>query len=146
MSNMISTTSLVENKKMSNLTWFGVGGSSKYYFQPSSEENLVSFLKNNQLDLPIYPLGAGSNIIIRDRGFNGIIIHFNELKEIFINNQGIITTNKGRTKSLIFEIIFLSSTKARVNIVLNLATSEGWKEKIPKFNHLWAPETEIPKK
>ena len=86
---MISTTSLVENKKMSNLTWFGVGGSSKYYFQPSSEMNLVSFLKNNQLDLPIYPLGAGSNIIIRDRGFNGIIIHFNELKEIFINKQNI---------------------------------------------------------
>ena len=43
-------------------------------------------------------------------------------------------------------IIFLSSTKARVNTVLNLATSEGWKEKIPKFSHLWAPETEIPKK
>ena len=87
---MISITSLVENKKMSNLTWFGVGGCSKYYFQPSSEENLVSFLKDNQLDLPIYPLGAGSNIIIRDRGFNGIIIHFNKLKEIFIDKQGII--------------------------------------------------------
>ena len=95
MSNMISTTSLVENKKMSNLTWFGVGGCSKYYFQPSSEENLISFLKDNQLDLPIYPLGAGSNIIIRDRGFDGIIIHFNKLKEIFIDKQGIITAYCG---------------------------------------------------
>ena len=95
MSNMISTTSLVENKKMSNLTWFGVGGCSKYYFQPSSEENLISFLKDNQLNLPIYPLGAGSNIIIRDRGFDGIIIHFNKLKEIFIDKQGIITAYCG---------------------------------------------------
>ena len=40
----ISNLKLVENKKMSNLTWFGVGGCSKYYFQPSSEENLISFL------------------------------------------------------------------------------------------------------
>ena len=52
----------------------------------------------------------------------------------------------GNIKSLIVEIIFLSRTKARVNTVLNLATSEGWKEKIPKLSHLWAPETVIPKK
>ena len=51
MSNMINTTALVENKKMSNLTWFGVGGCSKYYFQPSSEENLVSFLKEQGLEI-----------------------------------------------------------------------------------------------
>ena len=63
-----------------------------------------------------------------------------------INNQGTTTPSKGNTKSLIVEINFLSSTKARVNTVLSLATSEGWKEKIPKFSHLWAPETEIPKK
>ena len=67
-------SSLVKNKNMSNLTWFGVGGFSKYYFQPSSEKDLVSFLKNNNLNLPIYPLGAGSNIIIRDLGFNGVVI------------------------------------------------------------------------
>ena len=42
-----------------------------------------------------------------------------------INNQGITTTNKGNTKSLILKIIFLSSTKASINTVLNLATSEG---------------------
>ena len=60
------------------------------------------------------------------------------------NNQGKITTNKGNTKSLIVEIIFLSSTKARVNTVLNLATSEGWKEKNPKLSHLWDPDTEMP--
>jgi len=92
---MISTNYLVENKKMSNLTWFGVGGCSRYYFQPTSEVDLVSFLKDNDLNLPIYPLGAGSNIIIRDGGFNGVIIHFNKLKEIFIDEQGIITAYCG---------------------------------------------------
>ena len=92
---MSSTNFLVKNKKMSNLTWFGVGGCSKYYFQPSSEEDLVYFLKNYSLNLPIYPLGAGSNIIIRDRGFNGLIIHFNKLKEIFIDNHGVITAYCG---------------------------------------------------
>ena len=92
---MINKNFLFQNKKMSNLTWFGVGGYSKYYFQPTSEEDLVSFLKDNNLNLPIYPLGAGSNIIIRDRGFNGIIVHFNKLKEINIDKKGIITAYCG---------------------------------------------------
>ena len=92
---MINKNYLFQNKKMSNLTWFGVGGFSKYYFQPSSEEDLVSFLKDNDLNLPICPLGAGSNIIIRDRGFNGIIIHFNKLKDISINKKGIISVYCG---------------------------------------------------
>ena len=92
---MISKSSLIENKKMSNLTWFGVGGFSKYYFQPSSEKDLVSFLQYNDLNLPIYPLGAGSNIIVRDQGFNGLIIHFNKLKEILIDEEGIITAYSG---------------------------------------------------
>ena len=92
---MISKNNLLENKKMSSLTWFGVGGCSKYYFQPTSEKDLVSFLKDNDLNLPIYPLGAGSNIIIRDQGFNGIIVHFNKLKDIFIDKKGIITTYCG---------------------------------------------------
>ena len=92
---MINKNFLFQNKKMSNLTWFGVGGLSKYYFQPSSEKDLVSFLRNNELNLPIYPLGAGSNIIIRDKGFNGIIIHFNKLKEISIDEKGIINTYCG---------------------------------------------------
>ena len=92
---MINKNFLFQNKKMSNLTWFGVGGLSKYYFQPSSEKDLVSFLKDNELNLPIYPLGAGSNIIIRDKGFNGIIIHFNKLKEISIDKNGIINSYCG---------------------------------------------------
>jgi UDP-N-acetylmuramate dehydrogenase len=92
---MINKNFLFQNKKMSNLTWFGVGGLSKYYFQPSSEQDLVSFLKDNELNLPIYPLGAGSNIIIRDKGFNGIIIHFNKLKEISIDEKGIINSYCG---------------------------------------------------
>ena len=92
---MINKNFLFQNKKMSNLTWFGVGGLSKYYFQPSSEKDLVTFLKDNKLNLPIYPLGAGSNIIIRDKGFNGIIIHFNKLKEISIDEKGIINSYCG---------------------------------------------------
>jgi len=92
---MINKNFLFQNKKMSNLTWFNVGGLSKYYFQPSSEKDLVTFLKDNELNLPIYPLGAGSNIIIRDKGFNGIIIHFNKLKEISIDEKGIINTYCG---------------------------------------------------
>ena len=61
---------------LAKLTWFNVGGSSKYFFQPDNIDELETFLKKNNSNLNIYPLGAGSNILIRDKGFDGIIIHF----------------------------------------------------------------------
>ncbi len=92
---MYSKNFLLKNKKINHLTWFGVGGPTKYYFQPKSENDLISFLKLNNLDLEIFPLGAGSNIIVRDKGFNGIVIHFNKLSEILIDEEGIITAYCG---------------------------------------------------
>ncbi|MAJ13928.1 MAG: UDP-N-acetylenolpyruvoylglucosamine reductase [SAR116 cluster bacterium] len=92
---MIEKNNIVKNKKLNRLTWFGVGGTSKIYFQPETEEDLISFLKKNKSNLNIYPLGAGSNIVIRDKGYNGIIIHFNKLNKISIDNKGTITSYCG---------------------------------------------------
>ena len=40
---------------LAKLTWFNVGGSSKYFFQPANIEQLETFLKKNNSDLDIYP-------------------------------------------------------------------------------------------
>ena len=65
----------------------------RYYLSLATKYEFFS--SHNELNVPIYPLGAGSNIIIRDRGFNGVIIHFNKLKEILIDKDGIITAYCG---------------------------------------------------
>ena len=54
--------------------WFNIGGKSKVFFKPQSLKDLVEFLKiiNNQEK--IFILGAGSNILIPDGIFDGVVI------------------------------------------------------------------------
>ena len=66
------------NYKLSNKTWFGTGGKAKYYFTPLNEIELSLFLKFIPKSIPIFMIGLGSNIIIRDGGFNGVVIKLGE--------------------------------------------------------------------
>lgn len=59
---------------LSHLTWFKVGGPAKILFKPKDIDDLCYFLANYKGDLPLHTLGAGSNTIIRDGGYEGIII------------------------------------------------------------------------
>ena len=67
------------NESLSKLSWFNLGGPAKVLFRPKSLLELSIFLKEikeikeiNEIKV----LGAGSNTLIRDGGFNGIIIKF----------------------------------------------------------------------
>ena len=49
-------------------------GNSTFYIEINSEINLQKLLKLLPLSIPIFVLGAGSNIIVRDGGFDGLTI------------------------------------------------------------------------
>ncbi|MGB1360597.1 MAG: UDP-N-acetylmuramate dehydrogenase [Alphaproteobacteria bacterium] len=76
--------------ELSKLTWFRVGGKATV-FTPVDEDDLQNFLQNKPNDIEIYPLGLGSNVLIRDGGFNGVIIRTNKLSELSINGTEITT-------------------------------------------------------
>ena len=54
--------------------WFNIGGKTKVFFKPESLSDLVLFLKRFGTKEKIYILGAGSNTLISDDTFNGIVI------------------------------------------------------------------------
>lgn len=63
------------NYNIAHLTWFKVGGAVDIFYKPEDEDDLSSFLQQNQrLNLPVTTIGAGSNIIIRDGGIEGVLI------------------------------------------------------------------------
>ena len=66
---------IYRNEKLSKYNWFNLGGPARIFFKPGSETDLKNFLEeyNNQ-EKNIYILGAGSNTLFRDSGFDGIII------------------------------------------------------------------------
>jgi len=60
------------NLKKTN--WFNIGGVAKAYFKPESLNDLISFLKKFGPKEKIFVLGAGSNVLIGDNYFNGVVI------------------------------------------------------------------------
>jgi len=62
------------NKSLSKYSWFNLGGPAKVIFRPKSLNELSIFLKNIKGFDNIRVLGVGSNTLIRDGGFDGIII------------------------------------------------------------------------
>jgi len=62
------------NENLSNYSWFNLGGPAKVFFKPKNLSDLSIFLKEIKEIDKIRVLGAGSNTLIRDGGFKGIII------------------------------------------------------------------------
>ncbi len=59
---------------MSAITWFRVGGPADVLFAPEDEADLAGFLKNLSRSVPVYPVGVGSNLLVRDGGVRGVVI------------------------------------------------------------------------
>ena len=70
------------NEKLSNYSWFNLGGPSEVFFKPDNIEDIIFFLKTVK-PKKITIIGAGSNTLIRDGGVEGITIklssHFSYL-------------------------------------------------------------------
>lgn len=59
---------------LKNTNWFNIGGRAKAFFKPDSLNELVLFLREFGQVEKILLLGAGSNILIKDELFDGIVI------------------------------------------------------------------------
>jgi UDP-N-acetylmuramate dehydrogenase len=66
-----------ENVLLKNFTTFRIGGKAKYFFQAKSKEELIkAIFLAKKFKLPFFILGGGSNLLVSDKGYNGIVIRF----------------------------------------------------------------------
>jgi UDP-N-acetylmuramate dehydrogenase len=65
---------LTANQRLSELTWFRVGGPAQVLFTPADEDDLAYFLARFPTELPVTVVGVGSNLIVRDGGLPGVVI------------------------------------------------------------------------
>src|SRR5580692_12889629 len=65
---------LLANQSLAELTWFRVGGPAQILFTPLDEDDLAYFLTRLPAELPVYVVGVGSNLIVRDGGMPGVVI------------------------------------------------------------------------
>ncbi|MBE0454078.1 UDP-N-acetylmuramate dehydrogenase [Roseovarius autotrophicus] len=65
---------LTPSRTLSDLTWLRVGGPAEWLFQPADQEDLCTFLGALDPATPVFPMGVGSNLIVRDGGIRGVVI------------------------------------------------------------------------
>jgi UDP-N-acetylmuramate dehydrogenase len=66
---------LQENLPLSAWTTFGVGGPARYFLNAASEQDVLDGLDSaKRLKIPVFVLGGGSNLLIADRGFEGLVL------------------------------------------------------------------------
>jgi len=90
-----------KNVSLAEYTTFKIGGLAKYFFKAKTEQDLieaVEFAKKEKL--PFFILGGGSNLLVSDNGFEGMIILMNN-KKLEINHNRIIAEAGAKLSALV---------------------------------------------
>ncbi len=75
---------LTADRPLHDITWLRVGGPARWFFQPADLDDLQGFLKDLGPEHAVFPMGVGSNLIVRDGGLSAVVIRlgrgFNEIR------------------------------------------------------------------
>jgi UDP-N-acetylmuramate dehydrogenase len=78
-----------KNISLKNHTTFKIGGSAKYFFIAKNEKEITKAVKTaKELNLKYFILGGGSNILIFDKGFDGLVVKIQNFRLRFQKNFG----------------------------------------------------------
>lgn len=89
---LIGTEHVWADEPMKNHTTFRVGGCARCLAEPENAQQLTAVIKAcRENDMPYYIVGNGSNLLVSDAGYDGVIIH------LFKNMSGIRTEGETMT-------------------------------------------------
>lgn len=111
---MSNEIEIKENISMKDRTTFGIGGPARYFLEAGTPEELIkAFNFADQKTIPVFILGGGSNILISDVGFPGLVVS--------VRNKGI-------------EVIEENDNEVKIKV----GSSEVWDEVVEyAVNHGW---------
>ncbi len=62
------------NASLADFIWFRTGGAAEWLVRPAEVDDLAAFLRELPPTTPLFPIGVGSNLIVRDGGVPGVVI------------------------------------------------------------------------
>jgi len=106
------------NTSLKNYNTFRIGGRAKYFFVAKTKEDLVKAVRvAKKLGLPFFVLGGGSNLLINDEGFKGLVIKFGQPLSLYVLKglewavgipgtiQGAVWSNAGAFKKSMKDVV-----------------------------------------
>ncbi|MFV0361147.1 UDP-N-acetylmuramate dehydrogenase [Tropicimonas sp.] len=82
---------LQANQPLDRLTWLRVGGPAEWLFQPADRDDLCHFLSRLDPAIAVFPIGVGSNLIVRDGGIRGVVIRLGRGFNDIACSGGVVT-------------------------------------------------------
>ena len=95
-----------ENITIGNLTSYKIGGKAKKYAKVYDEFDVVEaleYVKDN--GLPFFIMGKGSNILVSDRGFDGLVIDMTAYDEIRINDNSATVSGGALLTKVVVSVV-----------------------------------------
>ncbi|MDP6446280.1 MAG: UDP-N-acetylmuramate dehydrogenase [Pirellulaceae bacterium] len=88
-----------ENEPLAPFTWFRLGGAAEHFAEPTSVDELAGLVKRcRDQETPVRMLGGGSNLLVRDRGVAGLVIHLSGAPFAAVTTDGDKVTAGGGAK------------------------------------------------
>ncbi|QDU31124.1 UDP-N-acetylenolpyruvoylglucosamine reductase MurB [Anatilimnocola aggregata] len=88
-----------EQEPLAPYTWLRVGGPAQFFAEPTSQQELVELVKRaHQAGMPLRILGGGSNLLVRDEGVKGLVVHLTAAAFANIKHSGRKITAGGGAK------------------------------------------------
>lgn len=96
-----------KNVLLKNYTTYKIGGPAKYFVIVKNKKDLITVIDfAKKLKIPIFILGGGSNLLVSDKGFNGLVIKIDISEIKFKGNKAIVGAGIGLS-----ELAFASAKK-----------------------------------
>lgn len=82
---------LTPQRPLADLTWMRVGGPAEVLFQPADIDDLSAFLAALDPSVPVFAMGVGSNLIVRDGGISGVVIRLGRgFNQIEVTDKAVV--------------------------------------------------------
>ncbi len=108
-------TRILHDEPMSRHTSWRAGGPADYFYTPHDRDELSAFLRGLPPDTPVYWVGLGSNLLVRDGGLRGVVI----------STQGVFTRLERRAQTRLYCECSVPCTRlARQSVKWGLAEAE----------------------
>ena len=92
---------LKKNEKLAPHTTFGIGGEADFFYVARRPEDLIKAIKGaKEAKIPFFVLGEGSNVLVSDSGFGGLVIK-NQCDRIFLSDKKITCQSGARLNDLV---------------------------------------------
>lgn len=101
LTNIVGDENCFKDICLENYTTFKIGGPADIFVTPEDYESVAEVVRfAKKYEIPFFYLGNGSNVLVKDRGYRGIIINFSKLNKITLDGNKIIAQSGASLKDV----------------------------------------------